>query len=56
MLHETWNDVIPLKGKADSPAIAARYGEAGRRVVEGRFTVPIVVEKTLAVYRELLAG
>ncbi len=37
------------------PAAAARYGQAGRRTVEERFTVPLMVQKTLAVYRELVA-
>ncbi len=36
------------------PAAAARYGEAGRRTVEERFTRPRLVEKTIEVYREVL--
>jgi glycosyltransferase involved in cell wall biosynthesis len=36
--------------------LAARCVAAGRHVVETRFSVPQMVEKTLAVYREVLAG
>lgn len=37
-------------------ALAARLAEAGRRHVEDKFTVDAMVEGTLSVYRELLAG
>lgn len=38
----------------DSPAEARRMGLAGRERVAARFTVEIMVEKTLAVYRKVL--
>lgn len=37
-------------------ALGARLGDAGRRHVEAKFTVDAMVEGTLGVYRELLAG
>ena len=37
-------------------ALTARLAEAGRRHVEAKFTVDAMVEGTLGVYRELLAG
>jgi glycosyltransferase involved in cell wall biosynthesis len=39
----------------DAPAEARRMGLAGRERVAARFTVEIMVEKTLAVYRKVLA-
>jgi glycosyltransferase involved in cell wall biosynthesis len=38
------------------PALAKRLAEAGRRHVEAKFTNDAMVEGTLGVYRELLAG
>lgn len=39
----------------EDPILRLQYGNAGRRIVEEGFTVDRMVEKTEAVYRELLA-
>jgi len=38
------------------PAASARMGPAGRRRVQGAFTIEGEVRKTAALYRKLLAG
>ncbi len=40
----------------DSRDLRARFGEAGRRLVESEFSEPIVVQQTLVVYSQLLNG
>lgn len=40
----------------DDAALRARFGQAGRAMVEAAFSDAIVVEQTLAVYREMPAG
>jgi glycosyltransferase involved in cell wall biosynthesis len=44
-----------LKLLLDSPELRRRFGAAGRRLVEERFKQSLIIEKTLAVYTELLA-
>jgi len=38
----------------DAPDLRARYGRAGRRLAETEFAESVIVEQTLAVYRQLL--
>jgi glycosyltransferase involved in cell wall biosynthesis len=47
--------VAAMRRLLDAPAEARRMGLAGRERVAARFTVEIMVEKTLAVYRKVLA-
>jgi glycosyltransferase involved in cell wall biosynthesis len=42
-----------LKEAIAQPDVRARYGAAGRRIVEREFSLGAVIEQTLAVYREL---
>jgi glycosyltransferase involved in cell wall biosynthesis len=43
-----------LKEAIAQPELCARYGNAGRRMVEREFSLDAVKEQTLAVYRELV--
>jgi glycosyltransferase involved in cell wall biosynthesis len=43
-----------LKEAIARPDLRARYGAAGRRLVEREFSLASVIEQTLAVYRELM--
>ena len=45
-----------LREAIRQPALAARYGAAGRRIVEREFSLAAVIEQTLGVYRELLGS
>ncbi len=53
-------DVEALAGAlarlAGDPALRQRWGEAGRRLVERRFSAEIIGRDVVALYRELLAG
>lgn len=45
-----------LRAAIAQPGLCARYGAAGRRIVEREFSLDAVIEDTLAVYDELAAG
>lgn len=45
-----------LREAIGQPALAARYGAEGRRIVEREFSLAAVIEQTLGVYRELLGS
>jgi glycosyltransferase involved in cell wall biosynthesis len=49
--HALADGIIRMLG---DPEMARRLGEGGRRTVEEKFTTTRMVERTLAVYRELL--
>jgi len=51
--HALADGIIRMLG---DPEMARRYGEAGRRTVEEKFTTTRMVERTLEVYRELVGG
>jgi len=45
-----------IRRLADDPSLRARLGVAARETALREFDEPIVIERTLAVYRELLPG
>jgi L-malate glycosyltransferase len=57
MLVENSADTIAaaIREVAKNPALARRLGDAARQTVQERFTVDIMVRRTLAVYHEVLS-
>ena len=53
-----FRDPIALAGKInellDSPETMRRFGELNREIFEKKYTIPIIAEQTINVYRELL--
>jgi len=45
-----------VQGLLDDPAASARLGAAGRARVTEEFSVPAMIERTLAVYRRVVAA
>jgi glycosyltransferase involved in cell wall biosynthesis len=43
-----------IEGLLAAPELRARLGQGGRRLVEAEFAEPLVVQQTLAIYRQLL--
>jgi glycosyltransferase involved in cell wall biosynthesis len=54
--HDVRALAATLREAIAQPDLCARYGAAGRRMVEREFSLDTVIKDTLAVYQELAAG